>query len=84
MRFYENKSKNYESKNHVISTELLRHDYSYRKLFLEHAQVDDEIERLEAFPSNDDQRVKRLKKLKLYLLDRMGQIARRTRGFEAA
>ncbi|MBI1362809.1 MAG: DUF465 domain-containing protein [Proteobacteria bacterium] len=64
-------------RNHAISTELLNHDYTYRKLQTEHEVIEKKLETLRASPSLDPTTVTQLKRIKLRLRDEMAAIERR-------
>lgn len=59
------------SQNHVVVSELLNSHYEYRKLADKHKQIQHEISELELHPATGEQELRRLKRLKLKIRDRM-------------
>lgn len=60
--------------NHPIRKDLLKNDYTYRRLHGQHQKIEHQIEDLEKHPSADAAYLKALKLQKLRLKDSMHQI----------
>jgi|NOAtaT_6_FD_contig_21_2848406_length_322_multi_15_in_0_out_0_1 hypothetical protein len=57
--------------NHALAHDLLTHDYHYRKLAGEHAEIERQLESLRQAPSVDITVLAHLKRLKLQVRDKM-------------
>ena len=60
--------------NHSIRQDLLKVDYTYRRLHSEHQEVETALKTLKSAPSVDVDELRRLKQLKLMLKDSMHTI----------
>lgn len=60
--------------NHAVQAELLENDYKYKRLFVQHETLEDQIERENALPAVDTSKLRSLKKKKLFVVDQMTTI----------
>lgn len=62
--------------NHAIQLELLENDYTYKKLYVQHKDLEKEIDVEASHTAVDVQKLKFLKRKKLFVVDQMTQIER--------
>ena len=63
--------------NHVVSMDLLKRDYGYRRLQDAHRRIESRLELMQAVPGVDPVQLTAMKREKLLLRDRMRMLERR-------